>query len=99
MYYVDMYAKVRRFCFVEGHSSRHASRVFGLSRAMVRKMLTYSEPSGYRRNQPIQRPVLGPFTDVIDAILEDDTLCPKKQRHTAQRIFDRIRDEHSYPGK
>lgn len=99
MYHVDMYGKVRRFCFVEGHSSRHASRVFGLSRAMVRKMLTYSEPPGYRRNQPVQLPVLGPFTHVIDAILEDDKLRPKKQRHTAQRIFDRIRDEHSYSGK
>ncbi len=57
MYHVDVYAKVRRFCFVEGHSSRHASRVFGLSRATIRKMLTYSEPPGYRRNQPVQRPV------------------------------------------
>jgi len=99
MYHVDVYAKVRRFCFVEGHSSRHASRVFGLSRETVRKMLTYSEPPGYRRNQPVQRPVLGPFTHIIDAILEDDKLRPKKQRHTAKRIFDRIREEHDYPGK
>ena len=96
---MDMYVKVRRFCFVEGHSSRHAGRVFGLSRATVRKILTYSEPPGYRREKPVRRPVLGPFTGVIDAILEDDKLRPKKQRHTALRIFERLRGEYGYPGK
>jgi len=99
MYHVDMYVKVRRFCFVEGNSSRHAARVFGLSRATVRKILTYSEPPGYRRDKPVHRPVLGPFTGVIDAILEDDKLRPRKQRHTAHRIFERLRDEYGYSGK
>jgi transposase len=35
---------------------------------------------------------------VIDAILEDDKNRPIKQRHTAKRIFDRLREEHGYPG-
>jgi len=35
---------------------------------------------------------------VIDAILEDDKNRPTKQRHTAKRIFDRLREEHGYPG-
>ncbi len=52
-------------------------------------MLTYSEPPGYRRKQPVQRPVLGSFTPVIDMILEDDKLRPKKQRHTAQRTSEK----------
>lgn len=82
---MDMYVKVRRFCFVEGNSSRHAARVFGLSRATVRKILTYPEPPGYRRDKPIHRPVLGPFTGFIEAILEDDKLRPKKQRRKARR--------------
>jgi hypothetical protein len=35
---------------------------------------------------------------VVDAILEDDTQAPPKERHTARRIFDRLRDEHGYSG-
>ena len=59
-----MYARVRRACLAEGISGREASRVFGLRRDMVRKMLTYSAPPGYRC------PKLEPYTGVIHAILE-----------------------------
>ena len=49
MYPVEMYVQVRRACMVEGMSVREASRVFGLHRDTVRKMLAYSVPPGYRR--------------------------------------------------
>ena len=39
-----------------------------------------------------------PFTGVIDAILEADHQVPRKQRHTAKRIFERLRDEHGFDG-
>ena len=45
MYYVELYARVRRACMVEGMSVREASRVFGLHRDTVRKMLAYSVPT------------------------------------------------------
>jgi transposase len=61
-------------------------------------MLRYAVPPGYRRRQPPKRPKLGPWVGVIDAILEDDKKQPKKQRHTAKRIFDRLRSEHAYTG-
>ena len=35
---------------------------------------------------------------MIDAILEEDKTKPAKQRHTAKRIFDRLRAEHAFPG-
>jgi hypothetical protein len=35
---------------------------------------------------------------VIDAILEADKTAPPKQRHTAKRIFGRLRIEHGYAG-
>ena len=94
MYHVEIYVRVRRACMVEGMSVREASRVFGLHRDTVRKMLAYSAPPGYRRQDPPRRPRLEPFTGVIDAILEADRQVPRKQRHTAQRIFRRLRDEH-----
>ncbi len=99
MYRVDVYLRVRRAVMVEGMSVREASRVFGLHRDTVRKMLAYSVPPGYRRKIPPRRPKLEPFTGVIDAILEGDSRVPKKQRHTAKRIFERLRDEYGFTGQ
>ena len=45
MYKVEMYARVRRACMVEGMGIREAAREFGLHRDTVRKMLQYSSPS------------------------------------------------------
>ena len=98
MFAVEMYARVRRACMVEGMSVREASRVFGLHRDTVRKMLAYPVPPGYRRQEPSRKPKLEPFTGVIDAILEADRQVPRKQRHTAKRIFERLRGEHGFDG-
>ena len=99
MYKVDLYVRVRRACMVEGMSMREAARVFGLHRDTVRKMLEYSVPPGYRRESPPRRPKLDPYRGVIDRILEDDRSLPKKQRHTAKRIYERLRAEHRFSGK
>ena len=99
MYKVEMYLRVRRACFVEGMSAREAARVYGLHRDTVRKMLKYSVPPGYRREQAPSRPKLDPYKGVIDQILEHDQGLPKKQRRTAKRIYERLRDEHGFPGK
>jgi transposase len=95
---VEIYGRVRRAVRVEGRSQRAVAREFGLSRETVRKMLQYAVPPGYQRQQPIKRPKLGPWLGVIDAILEDDKQRPGKQRHTAKRIFERLREEHSFTG-
>ena len=43
-------------------------------------------------------PQLQPYTGVIDQILEKDHSAPRKQRHTAKRIFERLRDEYGFGG-
>ena len=48
---------------------------------------------------PSRRPKLDPYRGVIDRILEDDRSLPKKQRHTAKRIYERLRAEHRFSGK
>jgi transposase len=83
---------------VDGMSIRQAAREFGLARKTIRKMLMYSVPPGYERKKPVQRPKLGPWLGVIDQILEDDKTQPKKQRHTAKRIWDRLKAEHGCGG-
>ena len=99
MYSVELYMRVRRACMVDGMSIRQASRVFGLHRDTVRKMLKYAAPPGYQRRRPPGRPDIGPYTGVIDQILQDDLNVPRKQRHTAKRVYERLRDEHGFEGK
>jgi len=95
---VDLYLKVRRAHFHDGLSGRAISRDFGISRDSVAKMLAYSEPPGYQRTAPIKRPKLDAFTDQIDIWLAEDKGRPRKQRHTAKRIFDRLRAECAFTG-
>ena len=98
MYRVELYGRVRRACHVEGMSIREAARVFGLHRDTVRKMLMYSAPPGYRRAERAPRPMLDRYTGVIDGILEEDEGRPPKQRHTAKRVLERLREEHGFSG-
>jgi transposase len=94
---VDLYRKVRLACS-GGMSQREAARHFGISRDSVRKMLSFSVPPGYRRKVPVRRPKLDRFTGIIDAWLEADRSVHRKQRHTAKRVFDRLREEHDFTG-
>jgi transposase len=95
---VDLYARVRRACHVEGMSQRQAARVFGIDPKTVAKMLRFAVPPGYRRSKPPVRPKLDPLLPVIDRILEEDQGRPRKQRHTARRIFERLKAEHGFAG-
>ena len=98
MYSVELYGRVRRACHVDGMSERAAARHFGIDRKTVSKILQHSVPPGYRREGPPVRPKLDAFIAIIDQILEDDKSRLRKQRHTAKRIHERLRDEHGFTG-
>jgi transposase len=98
VYKVEVYARLRRAVQVDGMSIRQAAIEFGLSRKTIRKMLQFSLPPGYQRKKPAARPKLGPWLGIIDQILLDDDSQPKKQRHTAKRIWDRLKAEHAFSG-
>jgi hypothetical protein len=61
-------------------------------------MMQFSVPPGYQRTAEIKRPKLDGFTGFIDQWLLDDLMRPRKQRHTAKRIFALLRDEHQFQG-
>jgi transposase len=98
--YTDMenWAEIRRRVLVDGQSKRSVCREFDIHWDTLQKILDHPEPPGYRRTVPRPRPKIDPYLGVIHQILEADTKAPKKQRHTARRIFERLRDEHGYPG-
>jgi transposase len=79
-------------------SQREAARHFNISRDSVAKMMAFSVPPGYRRSAPIRRPKLDAYTGIIDGWLDGDREVHRKQRHTAKRVFERLRDEHGFTG-
>jgi transposase len=98
MFKVELYGRVRRAVLVDGLSQRAVAREFGISRKSVRKMVAFSVPPGYRRQEAVTRPKLDAFVGVIDAMVEEDKTRPAKQRHTAKRVFDRLKEEHQFRG-
>jgi transposase len=93
---VDEYARIRR-AHRDGMSIRELARCFHHSRDKIREILECPEPKSYRRLKPVPS-VLDPFKAVVDKLIEDDELAPRKQRHTAMKVFRRLRQEHGYTG-
>jgi len=95
---VKEYETIRRLVMVDGLSQREVAQQLNHSRKTIRKAIAHSEPPGYQRKQPCACPVMGPFIEIIDAWLEADKDAPRKQRHTGQRIFDRLCEEYGFTG-
>lgn len=54
-------------------------------------------------SEPLKRskrpsPVMDPFKEIIDTWLTEDQLVPRKQRHTAKAIYNRLCTEHNFTG-
>jgi transposase len=64
----------------------------------VKEDIVPSGAPGYRLGEPRRKPKIGPYLERIAQIIEEDKALPKKQRHTAKRIYERLR-EMGYGGK
>src|SRR3954468_6498103 len=95
---MENWAEIRRRVLVDGLSRRAACRAYGIHWKTLRKILTHPEPPGYRRTRPHRASTLEPLLPVVHQILRDDKKAPREQRHTAVRIYRRLRDEHGYGG-
>jgi transposase len=95
---MEQWTEIRRRVLTGELSKRAACREYRLSWHTLAKMLEHDEPPGYRLKQPRKKPTLDPFLPIVHEILEADKKAPKKQRHTATRIFHRLRDEQGYTG-
>lgn len=98
--YTDMefWTKIRLEVLRGEVSKREILRREGIHWKTLKKILSHSEPPGYRMDQPRPKPKIGPFLDQMVQIIEADKQFPKKQRHTAKRIYERIK-QMGYTGK
>jgi len=90
---VELFERIRRDHDREGLSLRALARRHGVHRRAVRQALESAIPP--ERKRPVGRPApaLGPYRELIDSWLIADLCAPRKQRHTAKRVWERLRDE------
>lgn len=98
--YADMeqWSEIRRRVLTGEISKRDACKQYGLHWLTLKKILTHEEPPGYRRVKPPRRPTIEPVLPILRQILEADAKAPRKQRHSAKRIWERLKAEHGFTG-
>lgn len=89
---VELFEQIRREYEHGGGTIRGIAKKLGIHRRMVREALLSAVPLE-RKTPSRERPKLEPARVFVDAILEADKKAPRKQRHTAHRIWCRIRGE------
>lgn len=90
---VRLYEQIRRAQTREQLSIRELARRFHVHRRDVRQALASAVPPP-RTVPERESPVLGPYKAIIEGWLVADRVAPKKQRHTARRVWERLVDEH-----
>jgi len=90
---MQWWTDIRRKVLVEQVSKRQVKAEYRIHTETLEKILANPEPPGYRMSQPRPKPMIGPFLGRIEQILKQDRELPRKQRHTAKRIFDRLGEE------
>ena len=89
---------IRKMHYVEGWSIRKIGRQLGYARQTIRKALASSKVPLYELRQARPCPVMDPYREIIVEWLKTDEDAPKKQRHSAKRIYDRLVTEYGFSG-
>lgn len=95
---VEQIEEIRQAYYREGKSVRQIAREQHHSRAVIASALQDATPRKYTLASPRPSPVLDDVIPLIDQWLADDLQRPKKQRHTAHRVWQRLRDEYGFSG-
>jgi transposase len=91
---VEQFEQIRRDREREGRSLRALGERYGVHRRTVRQALESALPPPRKRPEGRPAPRLGAHRALIEGWLLADREAPRKQRHTARRVWERLRDEH-----
>ena len=91
---VELFEQIRRDRRLEEMSVRELAVRHGVHRRTVRQALASAVPPSRQTYPSRARPAIDPWRDLIDAWLIADQEAPKKQRHTARRVWQRLVAEH-----
>ena len=93
--YADMenWSEIRRRVLVEGVSRRQILRETGMHWRTLREDAEAQRAAGLPAEQPRTKKKLGAYVGRIEQILKEDQAMPRKQRHTAKRIWERLKGE------
>src|SRR5437588_13104592 len=89
---VELFETIRREYEFGVGSIQGVARKLGVHRRLVREAVANAVPAERKRPERA-RPVVGPLVEFLDAMLLAERKAPRKQRHTAPRIFVRIQQE------
>jgi len=95
---VELFEAIRRDHVIAGKSVRGIARERGVHRRLVRQALADAVPPSRKKAERKCLVLTTPMRACIDEWLEADRKAPRKQRHTARRVFQRLRDEMNYQG-
>ena len=90
---MEQWLDIRKRVLREGVSKRQILRETGMHWTTLKKILEHSSPPGYQRSKRPGKPKIDPYVDRIREILEQDKLIDRRQRHTAKKIWERLRQE------
>lgn len=95
---MQQWTDIRRRVLGGEASKRQILRETGMHWQTLEKILSHSKPPGYRMESARPRPKLDGHLEWIEGIIESDRKLPRKQRHTAKRIWERLCEERGFDG-
>ena len=90
---MDQWIELRRKIRNQDVPLRQLQRETGIGRQTLRKIRDNSQPPGYQRTKPLNKPKISPYLDRIKALIKSDKQDHKKQYYTAKKILEILQSE------